>query len=355
MRYCPECGFVWNTAFDPDRVRYDQSYENAQTHSAAFQEYVDALARHLLDECRVRRCRILEVGCGNGSFLRKLIGAAGAGNTGVGYDPAHRNRPEEFGGRLQFRSEFLTGEPLEDAFDVVICRHVIEHVPQPVSFLKALRGALAGSRSARIFLETPCVEWILGHHTFWDLFHEHCSLFTASALRTACAHAGISVTAVRPVFGNQYLWLEGTLAAQGADEPTRNAGDVPIRAREFAAAEREWRRIWRAALEHAPHDRKLAVWGAGAKGVTLLNLIDPHIEHVCCVVDVNPLKQGGYVPGTGHPIIAPHQLAEWYVETILVMNPNYREEITQTLHALGLNVLLMDPHAPAHAAVRKVG
>ena len=45
------------------------------------------------------------------------------------------------------------------------------------------------------------------------------------------------------------------------------------------------------------------MWGAGARGVTLLNMLnDSRIEYA---VDINPRKQGKYVPGTGQQIVEP--------------------------------------------------
>lgn len=49
----------------------------------------------------------------------------------------------------------------------------------------------------------------------------------------------------------------------------------------------------------------VAVLGAGAKGVTFLNLADPEAANVSCVIDVNPYKQGKFIPGT-----TPHRRSE---------------------------------------------
>ncbi len=80
----------------------------------------------------------------------------------------------------------------------------------------------------------------------------------------------------------------------------------------------------------------LAVWGAGSKGVTFLNLVEGGAD-IHTVVDVNERKRGRFVPGTGQAIIAPEELARWDVGTVLVMNPNYREEIQQQLSRIGIS------------------
>ena len=79
------------------------------------------------------------------------------------------------------------------------------------------------------------------------------------------------------------------------------------------------------------------VWGAGAKGVTLLNTLKPDPDVLGLVVDINPNKQGKFVPGTGQPIVAPDYLVDYRPDVIMVMNPNYEAEIRQTIVDLGLS------------------
>ena len=69
---CEECGFVFNQAFEPSSMRYGVDYDNTQTCSPVFNTYVDELVDRLVSENGVRDCRVIEVGCGKGSFLRKL-------------------------------------------------------------------------------------------------------------------------------------------------------------------------------------------------------------------------------------------------------------------------------------------
>ena len=84
-----------------------------------------------------------------------------------------------------------------------------------------------------------------------------------------------------------------------------------------------------------------ALWGAGAKGVTFANLIDGSRELIDCVVDLNPLKQGHYLPGTGHPIVSHQALTARGVSTAILMNPNYREENLALIREAGLDVELI--------------
>ena len=219
---CRTCGFVLNQAFDPGLVLYGQSYDNTQTCSPSFKAYIDELVAHLVVDKGVRNAHIVEVGCGKGYFLNSLIDYPSAGNRGVGFDPSYEGPLSVADGRLRFDRRFYGPDCAEVKADVVVCRHVIEHVQDPRLFLETIRRALTQSPNAAVFFETPCVEWILRNQVVWDFFYEHCSLFSANSLRTLFERSGFSVSAVTHTFGGQYLWLEARLTA-----PSTSAIEAP--------------------------------------------------------------------------------------------------------------------------------
>jgi SAM-dependent methyltransferase len=342
LAVCGACGFIFNRAFDQSKLMYGEEYDNTQSCSPSFNSYLDELARRVVIERGVRDSNVVEVGCGKGLFLHKLVEFEGAGNIGYGFDPSYVGEERLLGGRLKFERRYYDSECADVPADVVVCRHVIEHVPRPLDLLGNIRKALAKSSNARIFFETPCVEWILRQRVVWDFFYEHCSYFTASSLTTAFQLAGFEVDSVRHVFGEQYLWLEAKLPTANAPVvASPDPGDVPRLATEFARSEHELIADWSERIRKLRGSGGVALWGAGAKGVTFANLIDPEREFVECVVDLNPAKQGRYVPGTGHRIVSPLDLPAYGVSTAILMNPNYRDENLRLLADAGLEVALV--------------
>jgi FlaA1/EpsC-like NDP-sugar epimerase len=87
--------------------------------------------------------------------------------------------------------------------------------------------------------------------------------------------------------------------------------------------------------------KNVAIWGAGAKGSTFLNLLDKHNEKVKCVIDINPKKQHQYIGGTGHYIIKPNELADQAVENVIVMNVNYIDEIKAITDPLNIKLITL--------------
>jgi hypothetical protein len=86
-----------------------------------------------------------------------------------------------------------------------------------------------------------------------------------------------------------------------------------------------------------------AIWGAAAKGTTLANVMDPQNQRIPFLIDINPAKQGKYVPGTGHPILPPEHLRDrtGRVAGILNMNPSYLEENRMILSQMGLDIPIL--------------
>lgn len=337
MFVCRNCGFVFNASFDPSKAPYGPTYDNNQLCSTVVSGYVGDLVRHLVAERDVKGCRIVEVGCGNGAFIRKLVEDPNLGNTGIGFDPSYRGPDVDLDGRLRFERRYYGDGSSEYPADVVICRHVIEHVQEPMQLLAGVRTALAGAPEPRVFFETPCVEWILRNGVVWDFFYEHCSLYSAGSLKAAFELSGFKVERVGHLFDGQYLLLEATVAEDGADA-SQYAGDVP---RLAAAYQREEPRLLaevESRIRALSSESKLALWGAGAKGVTLANLVDPQRSLVDCVVDINPNKIGAFIPKTGHPIVSYRDLPSRGVDSALLMNPNYEQEVRDLLEDAGIAV-----------------
>jgi SAM-dependent methyltransferase len=339
MAVCNDCGFIYNASFNSDLVGYGGEYENTQAYSDAFNEYMDSLVDHLIHTRNIQQKNILEIGCGNGLFLRKLISHKDSRNTGYGYDVSYRGDLQFENGRLNFFREFFPGKEKIPDPDIVINRHVIEHIDKPVHFLELIRNNLPDNQNLRLFLETPCVEWILDNNVFWDFFYEHCSYFSKSSLVTALEESGFKVETIHHVFNGQYLWVEASLSDKS--HTVISPHTIKEKTRAFVEHEAARKKYWTGVLtEHHGHN-KIAVWGAGAKGVTFVNILDQGRKFIDCVIDINPNKQGNYIPGTGHSIIAPDEIPARNIKYVIVMNDNYLQEVKDTLDLLGCDTRIL--------------
>ena len=340
IAFCKECGFVFNYAFDLSKLDYGDKYDNTQDYSPMFQDYLNNLAQTLIFDKNVKNCKIIEVGCGKGKFLQKLIENKKLGNIGYGFDPSYTGPKSDLDGRINFRKSFYDEKCAELNADIVICRHVVEHVPEPIKLLRTIKNSLSGSSQPRVFFETPDVEWILKNRVIWDFFYEHCSYFSKNSLITAFEQAGFEVEEVKNIFGTQYLLLQAT-SERKKIEVTKNPGNIFFLARDFSKYENKIRNNWLRKIQDLQTNGKVAIWGAGAKGTTFVNLIDPENKIIDSIIDLNPNKQGKYSSGTGHPIIGYKEIQSRGIKSAILMNPNYHREIIALLEDEKISIELI--------------
>ena len=156
------------------------------------------------------------------------------------------------------------------------------------------------------------------------------------------SRAGFQITELERAFGDQYLHVEarpGRLGPPAAPNAAALAKLTEL-VTTFGDHVERLRTTWTERLGRLVNDGRVAVWGAGSKGVTFLNLVEPGRE-VRYVVDVNPNKRGLHVPGTGQMIVGPDDLVADGVDAVLVMNPLYVDEIGKMLAARGLHPLVV--------------
>ncbi len=352
LGYLPGCGHTYNLAFDPSLMEYTQEYENSLHFSPRFQEYATALADGLVAKYDLRDKDIVEIGAGKGDFLIMLC--AMQGNRGWGYDPSYVPDEGYTAPNVTFVQDFYTEKYIDQPADLIVCRHVLEHIPDPDAFIAQVRRAV-GRQHAVVFFEVPNSLWTLRRGGIWDVIYEHCSFFSPYSLAHLFRRHGFDVLAVNEVFGGQFVTIE-VVPAEAGEQESGGAGEQPSATASFSPADLaaltadahtfaanfqakrdEWGERLRALAATGRHG---VVWGAGSKGVTFLNAMAAGDE-IAAVVDINPRKQGKYVAGTGQRIIAPAELAELRPDFVIIMNANYREEIGLMLAEVGIDAQIM--------------
>ena len=320
---CRRCGFSFNALFQPKLVVYDETYNN-EAPSPVFFRYCEKIAEMLIDRFRLTSGTVYDVGCGKGAFLRILCRLA-PGIQGVGIDPSCSPLCEA---NCTLVRDVFRPEHVKDDAKLVLLRHVLEHMDDPVTFTSALGKALP---DVPLFVELPDLSWIFRNEVFWDFCYEHCNYFSGTSLTYALNRAGFWVEERQTSFGDQYQWAicipKGNDAAEVPSGP-----DEVIAAQAYHAQEEARLDLVRKMVDEA---RNLVLWGMATKGVVLSNLIGS--DRIAGSVDINPSKQGRYVASSGIEIHAPEWLQTFAGEaTVLIMNPNYADEIRERILSMGI-------------------
>ena len=332
LAFCPDCGHAFNAVFDATKMNYAIGYENSLSHSASFCSYAQSRVRHLVTEYDLVGKRAVEIGCGDGAFLRDLIEAGMA--SGCGIDPvAQAGVGQE--GPLRLLAEPFGPAHRSLGADLIICRHVLEHFEQPGALLQEIRAGLARAEETLLYVEVPDARFMYASGAPWDLIYEHCGYFSATSLCRLLSMTGFGPISVEEGFGGQFLSVVARSRAAGAPDQGEPPAGWRHEVEQYEENCKATLAHWRRRLEQYQSDAcNVWFWGAGSKGVTFLARA-ANRQNVDRVVDINDAKAGHYVPGTAHQIWAPGDLTDVAVGKVIVANQNYLTEIEAALADLG--------------------
>ncbi len=340
LAYCPSCAYVRNVVFDPALIDPAGPTDMNLYHSATFRAFCSELIAEVSTRLPLTGRRVVEVGCAQGEFLRELCQVARC--SGVGYDASYTGPvgPDPAGSGAEFRSGPAPVGGALPEYDVVVSRFVLEHVEDPFRFLVQLREHAAG-REVYGHFEVPDAGYDLAT-AGWEVIYPHVSYFDGYSLCRIAERAGWRVERTGPVFAGMIRYIEVSANAGAASDDRAATPDVRARDRQLTAIEgftgRHFaeRDRWRETIERlVAADARPVLWGAGSRGVQLLNYADPD-RRLAAVVDVNPAKWGRYLPVTGHRVDGPRQLTEVAPRAVIITNPVYRDEIAKSLAELGI-------------------
>ena len=338
LHFCADCGFVFNATFDEGLVDYASTTEESQHFSDTFNAFARELVAQVGARYDMKDKLVLEVGCGKGDFLLYLIEHTGC--RGLGVDPGYI--PERLLGKgdeqIAFIRDYFDPKAITEAPDFVVCRHTLEHIGPVADFVRDIAATFGKDREVGIFFETPDMKRVLAEGAFWDIYYEHCSYFSAGTHARLFEREGMNVDHIHMAYDDQYIiqYAHASDAAGTGDMFAEELEEIRQLAAAFPEKVRAVQEKWRTFLaERHAAGKKIAIWGGGSKGVSFLTSTDFTAE-VDQVIDINPYKQGKFVPGTGHEVLSPDQLPDDPPDVVIVMNPIYVPEIRDLLASKGL-------------------
>ena len=336
---CLVCGHIYNTAFNSALLDYHQEYENTQSFSPLFFNYLESLAEELVRRYNLIQRDVIAVGCGRGSFLELLCKLGN--NRGVGFEPSfvldkiENTRPDQ----ITYIRDYYTHSSADYPVDLLVCRHVLEHIYDVQEFLHDICQVI-GDRKPVVYFEVPNVMSYFSNQDSFAFIYEHPSYFSHHSLFELFSRCQFKVLSLDERFEGQFLSIEaipGSGPIESKREFFKGADEILTKAIHFADS--FWKKVgqWKEKLDSFKRSgQKTVIWGTGSRGVNFLNLVDKDLV-VEYAIDINQFKHGNYVAGTGQKIMPPEFLREYRPDKVIVMNPIYLEEIREKIQSLKVN------------------
>jgi hypothetical protein len=181
---------------------------------------------------------------------------------------------------------------------------------------------------------------VLQESAFWDIYYEHCSYFSLGSLARLFRRTGFEVLDLATAYDGQYLLLEAR-AATGVTAPSlpeeNDLQELADTVARFRQNHENHVSTWRKRIQSfRDQGQTAAIWGSGSKCVAFLSTLGI-TDEIDVVVDINPYRQGKYLPSSGKAIVSPAALKDYRPDVVIAMNPIYLEEIRNDLRSMGLD------------------
>ncbi len=151
----------------------------------------------------VAESKVLDVGCGDGQLLEAICTKFGCAGKGIDVDRRRIDWAKKRSKHATFECELFDAAKIDRKYDILLCSAVLEHVVDPVNFLKQLNSAL--SEGGSLFLLTPnarSLNYRLLRSWWRELLSigEHIYLFTPESLESCAGRAGFRLVDIASDF-----------------------------------------------------------------------------------------------------------------------------------------------------------
>lgn len=341
VQRCLECTLSQLSAVVP-ASRLFSHYVYRSEISATWRAHCERFADEACGEAGlVPGSLVVDIGANDGTLLAAF---RQRGHRAVGVDPAANLAPVARSKGVESMTAFWGRAAARDLVaahgrpSLITATNVLAHVDDLDDFLGGIGDSLA--ENGLFALEVPYLGDLLEKGEFDTIYHEHLSYFLLRPILVLADRHGFEAAYARriPIHGGGlrvYLRrgtgapvaqsvkaLQAFEADAGFDEPRPYA----VFARQVRSIQRDLRDTLKRLGESG---RRIAGFGASAKGATLLNAIGATPREIAYIVDDTPEKQGRLAPGTRIPIVSAEALRDRRPDDLVILAWNFVDEILE--------------------------
>lgn len=312
---CMGCGLV---QFDSEPVDYYRDVIRAGGFSKTMVELRRYQYKHLIDSYHLEGKKFIEVGCGQGEFL-KVLSEFPVEVHGIEHDPHLVELARAQG--LDVTEGFTETEDTRFAgglYDVFLSFNFLEHQPDPSTMLQAIYRNLEDD--AMGLITVPSFEYIMDHNSYYELIRDHLAYYTFETLTPLLERNGFQVEECE-VINRDTL---SVIVRKRPQMDTENLLECYVNLKREMETYMKYLDAW---------DKKVAIWGASHQGFTLAATTKLG-EKARYIIDSAPFKQGKFAPASHLPIVGPDHFHEHPVDAIIITAPGYTDEIAASIRQM---------------------
>ena len=343
---CEKCWLVQVDEYKKSDEIFSEDYAYFSSYSKSWLDHARRYVNMIIDRLGLNsRSHVIEIASNDGYLLQyfkekhiPFLGIEPSANTAMAAREKGIETLEEFFGVDLARRLSLKGKKA----DLIIGNNVLAHVPDINDFVAGLKIALKDN--GVVTMEFHHLMRLIEQNQFDTIYHEHFSYYSFCTARRIFEKHGLELFDVEqlPTHGGSLR----IYAKHKEDASKITSSNVAALLREEEARGMLTFSYYKGfqekvdkvkydfvsfLLNQKKHRKKVAAYGAAAKGNTLLNYCGVKKDLIKFVVDASPHKQGKFLPGSHIPVVAEEEIKKTKPDYILILPWNIKDEITGQL------------------------
>jgi hypothetical protein len=290
--------------------------------------------------------RVVEIASNDGYLLKNFVSA---GIPCLGIEPARNIAELANKAGVPTEAVFFGRETAkrllarDGAADLMVANNVLAHVPDINDFVGGFAILLAPK--GIVSIEMPHILRLIEQTAFDTIYHEHYSYYSFYTLGKIFAAHGMQIFDVeeQPTHGGSLrIWVcheQAHLVTPAIEKMRQKEAAAGLDKLDgYRGFDARVKQICRSFTDFIKQQRSLgkqiAAYGAAAKGNTLLNVCGIKADQIAYVCDLNPAKQGHYLPGSHIPVFSPDKIKETKPDFLVILPWNIAAEVTQQMKGI---------------------